>query len=91
VRFKNEILSGLTVAIAQIPESVAFSFVAGVDPLVGLYATFFMGLITALIGGRPGMVSGMAAASLLLAQGLPAVAMRRSATQLRDAELAGTA
>ena len=60
LRLKNEILSGLTVAIAQVPESVAFSFVAKVHPLVGLYATFFLGIITALIGGRPGMVSGAA-------------------------------
>lgn len=61
-RFKNEILSGLTVAIAQVPESVAFSFVAKVNPLVGLYCTFFLGLITGLFGGRPGMVSGSAGA-----------------------------
>ena len=51
-------LSGLTVALALVPEAVAFSFVAGVEPLVGLYAAFFVGLITALIGGRPGMISG---------------------------------
>ena len=55
---KKDILSGLTVALALIPEAVAFSFVAGVDPLVGLYGAFMMGLITALIGGRPGMISG---------------------------------
>ena len=55
---KNDILSGLTVALALIPEAVAFSFVAGIDPLVGLYGAFIMGLITALIGGRPGMISG---------------------------------
>ncbi len=55
---RTEILSGLTVALALVPEAVAFAFVAGVDPLVGLYATFFVGLITALFGGRPGMVSG---------------------------------
>lgn len=61
-RFKNEILSGLTVAIAQVPESIAFSFVAKVNPLVGLYCTFFLGLITGLFGGRPGMVSGSAGA-----------------------------
>mgnify|MGYP001380785725 CR=1 FL=1 len=48
---KKDILSGLTVALALIPEAVAFSFVAGVDPLVGLYGAFMMGLITALIGG----------------------------------------
>lgn len=53
-----EVLSGLTVALALVPEAVAFSFVAGVDPLVGLYAAFIVGLITSLFGGRPGMISG---------------------------------
>ncbi len=55
---KNDILSGLTVALALVPEAVAFAFVAGVDPLVGLYAAFMIGLITAVFGGRPGMISG---------------------------------
>ncbi|WP_105215956.1 MULTISPECIES: SulP family inorganic anion transporter [unclassified Pseudoalteromonas] len=55
---KNDILSGLTVALALVPEAVAFAFVAQVDPLVGLYAAFIVGLITSLIGGRPGMISG---------------------------------
>ena len=55
---KNDILSGLTVALALVPEAVAFAFVAGVQPLVGLYAAFMVGLITAVIGGRPGMISG---------------------------------
>ncbi len=55
---KTEILSGLTVALALVPEAVAFSFVAGVHPLVGLYAAFMVGLITAVLGGRPGMISG---------------------------------
>ena len=55
---KNEITSGITVALALVPEAVAFSFVAGVDPLVGLYAAFMVGLITSLFGGRPGMISG---------------------------------
>ncbi|MFD1344395.1 SulP family inorganic anion transporter [Litorisediminicola beolgyonensis] len=55
---KTELLSGLTVALALVPEAVAFAFVAGVHPLVGLYAAFLVGLITALIGGRPGMISG---------------------------------
>jgi len=55
---KNDVLSGLTVALALVPEAVAFAFVAGVDPLVGLYGAFMMGIITALIGGRPGMISG---------------------------------
>ena len=53
-----EILAGLTVALALIPEAVAFAFVAGVSPLVGLYAAFIVGLITSLFGGRPGMISG---------------------------------
>ena len=57
-RFQIEILCGLTVALALVPEAVAFAFVAKVDPLVGLYAAFIVGLITALYGGRPGMISG---------------------------------
>ena len=57
-RIKIELLAGLTVALALVPEAVAFAFVAQVDPLVGLYAAFIVGLITALIGGRPGMISG---------------------------------
>ena len=56
--FKIEILAGLTVALALVPEAVAFAFVAGVEPLVGLYAAFLVGLITAVFGGRPGMISG---------------------------------
>jgi len=55
---KNDVLSGLTVALALVPEAVAFAFVAGVDPLVGLYAAFMIGLITSIFGGRPGMISG---------------------------------
>ena len=57
-RLRIELLSGLTVALALVPEAVAFAFVAGVNPLVGLYAAFIVGLITALFGGRPGMISG---------------------------------
>lgn len=55
---RTNLLSGLTVALALVPEAIAFAFVAGVHPLTGLYAAFMMGLITALIGGRPGMISG---------------------------------
>jgi SulP family sulfate permease len=55
---QNDILSGITVALALVPEAVAFAFVAGVDPLVGLYAAFMVGLITSIFGGRPGMISG---------------------------------
>ena len=57
-RLGTELLSGLTVALALVPEAVAFAFVAGVHPLVGLYAAFLVGLITAVFGGRPGMISG---------------------------------
>jgi sulfate permease, SulP family len=56
--FRVEILAGLTVALALVPEAIAFAFVAGVAPLSGLYAAFIVGLITALVGGRPGMISG---------------------------------
>ncbi|VAW83264.1 Sulfate permease [hydrothermal vent metagenome] len=55
---QNEILSGLTVALALVPEAVAFAFVAGVEPLVGLYAAFMVGFLASIFGGRPGMISG---------------------------------
>ena len=55
---KNEILSGLTVSLALVPEAVAFSLIANVSPLIGLYSAFIIGLITAILGGRPGMISG---------------------------------
>ena len=55
---KNDILSGITVALALVPEAVAFAFVAGISPIVGLYGAFMMGLVTAVFGGRPGMISG---------------------------------
>ncbi len=56
-QLKTDILSGLTVALALVPEAIAFSFVAGVNPMVGLHAAFLVGLITAIFGGRPGMIS----------------------------------
>ena len=58
VDYKIEILSGLTVALALIPEAVAFAMIAGLDPLIGLYAAFMMGIVTSILGGRPGMISG---------------------------------
>lgn len=58
VDYKTEVLSGLTVALALIPEAVAFALIAGLSPLTGLYAAFVMGLITSVFGGRPGMISG---------------------------------
>jgi sulfate permease, SulP family len=80
---KSDILSGLVVAVALVPEAIAFSFIAQVSPIVGLYAAFILGLITALMGGKPGMISGatgavaivlvgvsLAAKEILLAQGL---------------------
>jgi SulP family sulfate permease len=67
---KNEALSGLTVALALVPEAVAFAFVAGVDPLVGLYGAFMMGIITSIFGGRPGMISGATGAMAVVMVGL---------------------
>ncbi len=58
VDYKTEVLSGLTVAMALIPEAIAFAFIAGLSPLTGLYAAFVMGIVTAILGGRPGMISG---------------------------------
>ncbi|WP_421889265.1 SulP family inorganic anion transporter [Marinoscillum sp.] len=58
VNYRTEILSGLTVALALVPEAVAFALIAGLSPLTGLYAAFVMGLITSILGGRPGMISG---------------------------------
>ncbi len=55
---KDDILSGLTVSLALVPEAVAFAFVAGVSPIIGLYGAFMMGLVTSVFGGRPGMISG---------------------------------
>ena len=55
---KNDVLSGVTVALALVPEAIAFAFIAGVSPVIGLYSAFFIGLITAICGGRPGMISG---------------------------------
>ncbi len=58
VNYKTEILSGITVALALVPEAIAFALIAGLSPLTGLYAAFVMGLVTSIFGGRPGMISG---------------------------------
>ena len=71
-RTRTEVLAGFTVSLALVPEAVAFAFVAGVNPLVGLYAAFIVGLITALIGGRPGMISGATGALAVVMVGLVA-------------------
>ena len=73
INYKNEILAGLTVAMTMIPESLSFSILAGLGPLVGLYAAFIMGIITAIFGGRPGMVSGGAGATVITLISLNAV------------------
>ncbi|MEL0639046.1 SulP family inorganic anion transporter [Pseudoalteromonas aliena] len=57
---KNDVLAGLTAVLTLIPEAVAFTFVAGIDPMMGLYGSFFIGFITAVFGGRPAMISGAA-------------------------------
>ena len=67
---KNDILSGLVVAVALVPEAIAFSFIADVSPIVGLYTAFILGLITALIGGKPGMISGATGAVAVVLVGL---------------------
>lgn len=67
---KNDILSGLVVAVALVPEAIAFSFIVGVSPIVGLYTAFILGLITALIGGKPGMISGATGSVAVVLVGL---------------------
>lgn len=69
---KDDVLSGLTVALALVPEAIAFAFVAGVSPLIGLYSAFFMGLITAIFGGRPGMIAGATGAMAVVVVALVA-------------------
>ena len=67
---KNDILSGLVVAVALVPEAIAFSFIAQVSPIVGLYAAVILGLITAIMGGKPGMISGATGAVAIVLVGL---------------------
>jgi SulP family sulfate permease len=69
---KDEVLSGLTVALALVPEAVAFSIIAGVSPLIGLYTAFIIGLITSIMGGRPGMISGATGAVAVIVVALVA-------------------
>lgn len=69
---KDDVLSGLTVALALVPEAIAFAFVAGVSPLIGLYSAFFIGLFSAVLGGRPGMISGATGAMAVVVVALVA-------------------
>lgn len=66
VNYKNEVLAGLTVAMTMMPESLSFAILAGFPPLTGLYAAFIMGLVTAIFGGRPGLISGGAGATVVV-------------------------
>lgn len=70
VDYKTEVLSGLTVALALVPEAIAFAMIAGFSPLTGLYAAFVMGLVTSILGGRPGMISGATGAIAVIFTGL---------------------
>lgn len=63
---RADILAGIVVALALIPEAIAFSIIAGVDPMVGLYASFSIAVIIAFVGGRPGMISAATGAMALL-------------------------
>lgn len=84
---KNDILSGLVVSVALVPEAIAFSFIAGVSPVVGLYTAFILGLITSLIGGKPGMISGAtgAVAIVLVGLGIEATALLEAQGASREA------
>ena len=73
LNLKNEVLSGLTVALALVPEAVAFSLIANVSPLIGLYTAFIIGLITSILGGRPGMISGATGAIAVVVVSLVAL------------------
>ncbi len=70
---RNDVLSGLTVALALVPEAVAFAFVAGVSPIIGLYSAFFIGLVASIVGGRPGMISGATGAMAVVVVSLVAI------------------
>lgn len=70
---KNDLLSGLTVSLALVPEAVAFAFVAGVSPIIGLYSAFFIGLVASIVGGRPGMISGATGAMAVVIVSLVAI------------------
>tara|TARA_R110000764_G_scaffold3773_16_gene15534 strand:+ start:631 stop:1044 length:414 start_codon:yes stop_codon:yes gene_type:complete len=70
VDYKTEILSGLTVALALVPEAIAFALIPGFSPLTGLYAAFVLALVTSILGGRPGMISGATGAVAVIFVGL---------------------
>ena len=73
---KNDILSGLVVAVALVPEAIAFSFIVGINPIIGLYTAFILGLVTSLLGGKPGMISGATGSVAVVLVGLALEATR---------------
>ena len=86
---KNDILSGLVVAVALVPEAIAFSFIVGINPIVGLYTAFILGLVTSLLGGKPGMISGATGSVAVVLVGLALEATHYLQTQgLQGDELA---
>lgn len=82
---KDDLLSGITVALALVPEAVAFAFVANIDPIIGLYGAFMMGIITAVFGGRPGMISGATGALAVVMVGM----IKEAGEKFPDVENAG--
>lgn len=86
VNYKNEVLSGLTVALALVPEAIAFALLAGLSPLTGLYAAFTIGLVTSILGGRPGMISGATGAVAVIYVGMIAV-IRKSNPEISVDEI----
>jgi len=78
---KNDILSGLVVAVALVPEAIAFSFIVGINPIVGLYTAFILGLVTSLLGGKPGMISGATGSVAVVLVGLAVEATHLLKTQ----------
>src|SRR5690625_6176979 len=85
---KTEVLAGLTVAVALVPEAVAFSLIAGLSPLVGLYSAFIIGLITSVMGGRPGMISGATGAIAVVIVSLVISHGDRKSTRLNSSHVA---
>jgi len=87
--YKDDILSGMTVALLLVPEAIAFSFLAGVNPMVGLWSGVFVGLITAIFGGRPGMICGATGAIAIVAAQAYKLGKIKGAERLADGSLAG--
>ena len=81
---KDDTLSGITVALALVPEAIAFAFIAKIDPMVGLYGAFMVGLVTAIFGGRPGMISGATGALAVVMVNLIAEAPKHAPIEMEN-------